>query len=178
MTRAREYAIVLSSIVVGAAVALFSLNRVWLTTTEPVLPGAALPGAANAVLEEAFTGAQVLTGASAASWACLLCALAVLATRRVGRVLTGVVVALAGLYLAIQSARFPSSFGSDGSISSWWISAMLAALILVLSGALVIVRGGSWPTLSRRYERGSKAPEQESVWEALDAGRDPTLADD
>lgn len=173
MTRAREYAIVLSSIVVGAAVALFSLNRVWLTTTEPVLPGAA-----NAVLEEAFTGAQVLTGASAASWACLLCALAVLATRRVGRFLTGVVVALAGLYLAIQSARFPSTFGSDGSISSWWISAMVAALILVLSGALAIVRGGAWPTLSRRYERGSKPPEQESVWEALDAGRDPTLADD
>lgn len=173
MTRAREYAIVLSSIVVGAAVALFSLNRVWLTTTEPVLPGAE-----NAVLEEAFTGAQVLTGASAASWACLLCALAVLATRRVGRVLTGVVIALAGLYLTIQSARFPSSFGSDGSISSWWISVMVAALILVLSGALAIVRGGSWPTLSRRYERGSKPPEQESVWEALDAGRDPTLADD
>lgn len=173
MTRAREYGLTLSSIVVGAAVALFCLNRAWLITTEPVLPGAT-----NAVLEEALTGAQLVTGASAASWACLMCALAVLATRRLGRVLTGIVIALAGLYLAIQSAIFPSSFEAQGSISAWWIPTMIAALIFVICGVLVIVRGGLWPTLSRRYERGRKPPEQESAWEALDAGRDPTLADD
>jgi MFS family permease len=173
MSRAREYGLTLSAIVLGAAVALFSLNRAWLITTEPVLPGAT-----NAVLEEAFTGAQMLTGASAASWAALMCALAVVATRRVGRVLAGIVIALAGLYLAVQSALFPASFGEQGSIASWWIPAMIAAVVLVLSGALVILRGRVWPTLSRRYERGAKPPEQESAWEALDAGRDPTLADD
>jgi MFS family permease len=173
MTSAREYGLTLGGIVMAAAVALFSLNRAWLVTTEPVLPGAA-----NAVLEEVLTGAQMLTGASAASWAALMCALAVLATRRVGRVLAGIVIVLAGLYLAVQSALFPASFGEQGSISSWWIPAMIAAVGLVLSGALVIVRGGVWPTLSRRYERGAKPAEQESAWEALDAGRDPTLADD
>jgi len=173
MSRAREYGLTLCGIVAGAAVALFSLNRSWLITTEPVLPGAA-----NAVLEESFTGAQMLTGSSAATWAALMCALAVVATRRVGRVLAGIVIALAGLYLAIQSALFPASSGEQGSISSWWILAMIAAVVLVVSGALVIVRGGVWPTLSRRYERGAKPPEQESAWEALDAGRDPTLADD
>jgi hypothetical protein len=173
VTPAREYGLTLASIVAGSAVALFSLNRTWLITMEPVLPGAE-----NSVLEETLSGAQLVTGAAAASWACLMCALAVLATRRAGRVLTGIVIVLAGLYLAIQAGLFPSSFGAQGSISSWWIPTLVAALLLLLSGGLTIVRGGVWPTLSQRYERGAKPAEKESAWDALDAGRDPTLADD
>lgn len=173
MTPAREYGWTLSAIVAAGAAAILCVNRAWeysITT--------ALPGADETALEVVTSGAQLVTGSAAAAWAALLCALAVLATRRIGRTLAGAVLIVSGGYLAVQSVRFPSTVPGDGEATWWWVPTAIAGVVLLACGVLAIMRGGVWPRLGRRYERGARPVNEESAWDALDAGRDPTLTDD
>lgn len=171
-TYGREYGITLAAIVVGAGIAIFGLNRTW-----QEIPTLELPDAFGGSMSETVSGAQLITGAAASAWAALLCALAVLATRRFGRILAGLVLVLSGGFLTIESVRSGSG-GSLETTTTWWLVVAIAGLIVVACGVLAILRGGLWPTLSRRYERGAKPVQEESAWDALDAGRDPSIADD
>ncbi len=173
MSPSREYAGVLASIVIGAGTAIICLNRGWLITSTTVLPGAD-----ETSVEVVVSGSELVTGSAAAAWAALLCALAVLATRRFGRLLAGVVLIMSGGYLAVQGARSGLSAPDDVVVTSWWIPTAVAGSVILVTGVLAIARGGTWPTLSRRYERGARPVHEESAWDALDAGRDPTLPDD
>lgn len=171
-TYGREYGITLAAIVFGGSIAIFGLNRTWQEA-----PTLELSDAFGASMVEALSGAQLITGAAASAWASLLCALAVLATRRFGRILAGLVLVFAGGFLALESVRSGSG-GPVGTTTMWWVVVAIAGLIVVACGVLAILRGGLWPTLSRRYERGAKPVQEESAWDALDAGRDPTIASD
>lgn len=173
MTPAREYAWTLVGIVAGSASAIVCVNRDWQRSITT-----ALPGADDTAIEVVASGAQLVTGSAAAAWAALLCALAVLATRRIGRTLAGAVLIVSGGYLAVQSVRFPSTVPVDGAATLWWIPTAVAGVVVLACGVLAIMRGGVWPTLGRRYERGARPVHEESAWDALDAGRDPTLTDD
>lgn len=92
-------------------------------------------------------------------WLALAAVAGVVATRTWGRRVVGAVVAVAGVLAIIGSGLQPIT---------------LAALGCVLTGVLTVILGPGWPTMGGRYER---APSDRSVWQALDAGEDPTLRD-
>lgn len=173
MTPAREYAWTLTGIVAASASAVICVNRVWQTSVTT-----ALPGADGTAVEVAASGAELVTGSAAAAWAAMLCALAVLATRRLGRVLAGLVLVVSGGYLAVQGGLFPRGVAVGAEATLWWLPTAAAGAVILVCGALAIARGGVWPALGRRYERGPSRAHEESAWDALDAGRDPTLPDD
>lgn len=50
----------------------------------------------------------------------------------------------------------------------------IVCAVIVIVGAVILWVGPRWPTMGSRYERAR--PEQ-SAWQALDAGEDPSLRD-
>jgi uncharacterized membrane protein (TIGR02234 family) len=76
---------------------------------------------------------------------------------------------------------------------------LIGTVLLGLTGALAVVRGGVWPAMGSRYDRPSKKARQadsespadgtnppadrgdmgqRSLWEALDRGEDPTATEE
>jgi uncharacterized membrane protein (TIGR02234 family) len=130
-----------------------------------------------------------------------------LATRRVGRVLIGVLLLLAGGLSATTAVVFRlgrsatlaagdsltavvsdrvglDAVGATTSVTTWWLVAALGALLVAIAGALAAARSAGWPQLGRRYERDGapatpagrpRAAREESTWDQLDRGVDPTL---
>ncbi|MGY1856311.1 Trp biosynthesis-associated membrane protein [Modestobacter sp. SYSU DS0290] len=155
--------------------------------------------------------AAVLTGADAAPLvaACglllLAAAVAVVAVRGVGRVVVGLLVAVAGgalTWSAVRAVRgglseasteLPGVGPGPGPVTvdvaaGWPAAAGAAGVLAVLVGLLVVLRGGSWPGMGRRYERTAPgAPparsdrpatdedRHQAAWKALDRGEDPTV---
>lgn len=119
---------------------------------------------------------------------------ALLASRRIGRVVAALAMVLGGALAAYGSLRVAldpagvlrekvaaesghaaaSVTGATASLSVW--PAAACSVVLVLLGVLALVVGGRWAGLSRRYD----APAEASVsdWDRLSAGTDPTAADD
>jgi uncharacterized membrane protein (TIGR02234 family) len=119
----------------------------------------------------------VLTGGEAAPLvgACglllLAAAVAVIAVRGAGRVVVGLLVAVAGGVLGWSGLRgVTGRLGTDladvGSrvglsqaqltsdpVVGWAVVALLAGVLGVLAGLLVVLRGRAWPGMGRRYER-------------------------
>lgn len=116
-------------------------------------------GMALAVAGCVVSGAALLLGpGSLTPWAlvALAGAVAILATRRWGRVPVGLVLAASGGIAA-----------SDGAGRV----ALAAGVLLVAVGLWTAVRGTSWPALGARYD----APQRrDDAWAALDRGEDPT----
>ncbi|MGZ6826648.1 MAG: Trp biosynthesis-associated membrane protein [Mycobacteriales bacterium] len=122
------------------------------------------------------------------------------ATRRLGRVLVGVLVLAAGIGVVVVVVRAlvdglaarglaesgparcagPACAATATSTSPGWAwLAVAGGVLLVLSGALVAVRGRRWAALSSSYQppvaRAEQAPvTDKGVWDALDRGEDPT----
>ncbi|WP_164703013.1 TIGR02234 family membrane protein [Modestobacter sp. KNN46-3] len=120
---------------------------------------------------------QVLTGSQAAPLvaACglllLAAAVAVIAVRGVGRVVVGLLVAVAGGVLGWSGLRaLTGSLDLGGAdvtsgvglgqaqvttdpVATWPAVALVAGVLGVLAGALVVLRGRDWPGMGRRYER-------------------------
>jgi uncharacterized membrane protein (TIGR02234 family) len=125
----------------------------------------------------------------------LAAAVAVLATRRVGRMLIGASLGVAALVSAYSSIMAGNVLGdrvrdwavaagydvlgaTGGSAAIIWYS--VAGTLIFVAGVWIAVRGSKWPTMSRRYERGSARDEPtdrstQSAWDALDRGDDPTI---
>jgi uncharacterized membrane protein (TIGR02234 family) len=126
----------------------------------------------------------------------LAAAVALLAMRGTGRTLVGVLITGAGAALAwsvvdaltggLDRAAEGAAGGTGDAaaeVASAWpvVVASLAALLAVLAGALVVLRGRGWPGMGRRYERtpATAAPRTDEdraqlAWKALDRGEDPT----
>ncbi len=49
------------------------------------------------------------------------------------------------------------------------------ALVALAGAVLTMIIGGRWPTRSSRYARGHPADDETAMWQAMDAGLDPTL---
>ena len=99
---------------------------------------------------------------------------ALLATRRTGRTLVGLLLVLAGAAALVPAARFLAdpaagrytAVGVQGStlpaaasaapasvaVSAWPALTCAAAVLLLLAGLTAAVAGRSWPALGRRYE--------------------------
>jgi hypothetical protein len=134
-------------------------------------------GAAEVAPAVRALGVVVLAGAPA-----------LLAVRGRLRAAVGGVLLLAGagaLWATVGVVRDPGAAvaaGADVAVTSRPWLALAAAVGAIAVGALVVVRGGSWPALGRRYEAPAArraaatgpVADGAQAWDALDRGEDPT----
>ena len=188
----RGYVIALLVLAAGAALLLLGYSRTWAQAV------VSQPGLPTLVVD--LDGRDLQPGGAAAAVLALAGVAGLVATRRIGRVVSGVLLLLTGLAAAGSALAFGVSGGLDAvrrlasdragvdvtptvSTSSWWLVAVVGGLLVAVAGVLAVVRGARWPVLGRRYERaGGPAPARAgrppSAWEQLDQGVDPTLGHD
>lgn len=147
----------------GSTLALVGVGRVW--SRHLVTQAAPLP--ARTVT---MTGQQLAGGIRPLALVGLVAVVALVATRRTGRLLVGLVVAAAGAGIAYQAAE------SGGS--GWaWVT-RVAGVLVAVAGVLVVARGRRWDSLSSAYQVPAARPvdtvSDKGVWDALDRGEDPT----
>ena len=189
----------MAAAVVGAAaaggLALSTGGQAWLTATvvrpEPFPP-----------VTEELTGSELAPLVPAGGLVLLAAAVALLAVRGPGRVLVGLLAALAGGVLGWSGLRTlvtdgdataagvvgggtPGSTLTTAVHAAWPALALVAGLLAVAAGLLTVLRGRGWPGMGRRYERTAAAvpaPARRQTdedraldaWRALDRGEDPT----
>jgi uncharacterized membrane protein (TIGR02234 family) len=175
---------------VAGALALVAGGQAWAEVTTqrpaPLPPVVAVLSGADAAPLVPATGLVLLAAA-----------LALLAVRSAGRVVVGLLMAVAGGVLVWSGIRaLTGSF--DGTVAgvpaggapavdvaaAWPLVAAAAGALGAVTGLLVVLRGRSWPGMGRRYERGRDAAaprlaasdedRAQTAWKALDRGEDPT----
>lgn len=177
---------VVLTLLAGGGLAFLALSRDWAATT---VRTQGLPPD-----DVAVSGTQALPLVSALALVVLTSGLAVLASGpRLRRVL-GVLVVLvsAGALVALglgsdavtsslrdaieQSPAFAGRRPEADAGWSWWSLVTAAAFVVTAMIGVVTARfGGTWSTMSRRYEApGAVADDPQDYWKALDDGRDPT----
>ncbi len=169
----RGLAIAVLACVVLAAVALLAASRTWAVDT--VVRPAPLP-----VQRVGRTGSALAPFVPASALVVLAGAGALLATRRLGRVLVAALLVVAGLAVAAGGAYGLAAIA--GVRPAWPIVTLLAGLGIAAVGGYALVRGRGWPAMGARYERPAataRPPAAEAspaqLWDALDRGDDPTL---
>jgi hypothetical protein len=184
----REYGLTLIILLVAAIGVIIAYGASWVTATVPVFRGEPTP-----TRLVSLTGSMLVGWAAAAGWVAAACAAGIVATRGWGRVIIGMVAALAGLAAGIGAVTFILSRGplvatalADDQViavagNAWWVIAGICGLAVTVSGAVTVLHGRRWPTLSARYERTPQAATGDSssamhMWDALDRGDDPTDA--
>lgn len=191
MNQKRQVALVVLGCLAGAGLALFAATRTWVV--EVVARPAPLPPHRTP-----HSGAQLLAWLPALAVAALAGSGALLATRRAGRTVIGVLLAVSGLGVAIGGGY--GLVAVDGVSPAWPALCVLGGLVVAAAGALAVSRGRSWTGLGSRYDRPQRthhrpSPRQEPVsglgpplppesgsprmsgkdlWDALDRGEDPT----
>ena len=178
----------------GSLLVLVTVSRTWVEVV--VLRGAVLPETTVGV-----RGADLVTGLRAVALVGLAGVLALLATRRTGRLLVGALLALCGAAVVALVVRVlgrlereavltervlalsPVGVRADPSPTAWPLLCLAGGVLLAATGVLVAVRGRRWAEMSPRYDSpAARAPEpaadagERAVWEALDRGEDPTAA--
>ncbi len=201
---------------VGGGTAALSGTQTWATATARSAVSAVPVAVAGGTAAPLSTAAGVVGLASVG---------ALLATRRAGRTLVGLLLVLAGAAALVATGEFLrapadsryTTVGIEGStlpatpaaapaaiaVSAWpWLTGA-AAVVLLATGLAATATGRTWPVLGRRYEAprpdtpapdtpapdaarpdaSGRAPAAEpvaarpaSIWDDLDAGRDPTAA--
>jgi uncharacterized membrane protein (TIGR02234 family) len=184
VTTRRERLLVLAFGVVGAAIALLAATRSWLLVT------VADPLAGNGRLHP--HGSDVAALVPAAALVALAGAVAAVTMRRVGRQVAGLLLVAAGAGIAAATGRVMAdpraaieqvlrdATGRTGNVAAtadvsggWPYLALVGGLLVVLAGALTVVRGRAWSGLSSRYEPPAEAA-SDDAWDALSRGEDPT----
>jgi uncharacterized membrane protein (TIGR02234 family) len=164
----RELAAVLLACGTGGAAALLAASRVWLRLAAPRTPP--LPG-----LSAALTGRDVEPLVPALGIVGLAGLVALLATRRWGRPLVGVLLAAAGLALMLRSLPHLATPPADearallldqgratgeppgGTVTAtaspvWPVVAALGGAALLAGGLGAVLRSRRWPGMSARYD--------------------------
>jgi uncharacterized membrane protein (TIGR02234 family) len=178
----------IAGLVVGGVLVLVAAGRVW-STARVRVPGAPLSPVA-------VTGHAVEPSLSALAIALLALAAAVIAARgRMRRAVGVVILVVAGIAVGVSIAgrsavsaaltsHEPGGLGvpAHGSANGWWVVAAVGGLCGFLAGLAVVVRGGRWAAMGRKYEAPQGRSGQDAVasdpdgsaWDALDRGEDPT----
>jgi uncharacterized membrane protein (TIGR02234 family) len=155
--------------VVAGALALSAGGQTWAHVraerTPPLPP-----------LTDVLTGSEAAPLVPAAGLVLLAAAVALLAVRGYGRVIVGLLMAVAGGVLGWSGVRaltgglldasttVPGVGRAPGPVTvdvsvAWPVLAVIAGLLGVAAGVLAVLRGRSWPAMGRRYERsGTTAP--------------------
>jgi uncharacterized membrane protein (TIGR02234 family) len=188
----------LTAAVAGAAVAgglaLFAGGRPWADVTTD--RGAPLPP-----VTAMLSGAEAAPLVPATGLVLLAAAVALLAVRGAGRVVVGLLVAVAGGALGWSGLRGLTGGAAAAAdraqvrgttttevLAAWPAVALAAGVLGAVVGVLVVLRGRSWPAMGRRYERPAGQTEAASrpartrtdedraqdAWKAMDRGEDPT----
>jgi uncharacterized membrane protein (TIGR02234 family) len=188
-------AVAVVGLAAGGGLALSTGGQTWVTATvarpEPLPP-----------VTEQLTGSELAPLVPAGGLVLLAAAVALVAVRGAGRVLVGLLAAVAGGVLgwsglrtlltdADVTAAGVVGSGTPGSTltaelsGAWPVLALVAGLLAVAAGLLTVLRGSGWPGMGRRYERpaaAAAAPVRRQTdedraldaWRALDRGEDPT----
>lgn len=180
---------------IGASLVLLALGRPW----------------AVAVLHRSLLGPTVVTvtggrlapAVGALGLVGMAGSVAIVATRRIGRLLTGLLLLTAAVAavavvvhvrgdlrarigpVAERGPPVPGSTVSDVRFTGWPVVAVAGAGLVAVAGALTVVRGWGWSALSARHEPPGPGPaparvgtpaaaEPAGIWAALDRGEDPT----
>lgn len=185
----RELTLAVLLCLLGASIVLVATGRVW---TEVQVDESALAPARTV----GALGTEIVPGLRALGLVALAGVVALAATRRVGRTVVGVVLAVVGAVVIVTSLTadgaqeaFRNAAQGGGQVSDvvlgtgWPLVAVLGGLLVVTAGLLVAARGRRWAALSQRYEPpATRTPEppqdgpvaERALWEALDRGEDPT----
>jgi uncharacterized membrane protein (TIGR02234 family) len=191
----REMATAVVGLAAAGGLALSTGGQTWLTAT--VARPAPLPP-----VTEQLTGSVLAPLVPAGGLVLLAAAVALVAVRGAGRVLVGLLAAVAGGVLGWSGLRTlvtdgdaaaagmlgggtPGSAVTTAVSAAWPVLALLAGLLAVAAGLLTVLRGRTWPAMGRRYERAAaaapaparrQADEDRALdaWRALDRGEDPT----
>ncbi|MCZ2819997.1 TIGR02234 family membrane protein [Modestobacter sp. VKM Ac-2977] len=160
----RELTVAVLLCALSGGLALSASGEPWADVTvvrEPPLPPTS----------EVLTGSQAAPLVAACGLLLLAAAVAVIAVRGVGRVVIGLLVAVAGGVLGwsglraltgsldLGGAAVTSGVGLEQAqlttdpVTTWPAVALVAGVLGVLAGALVVLRGRDWPGMGRRYER-------------------------
>jgi uncharacterized membrane protein (TIGR02234 family) len=192
--RRRELTGAVAGAAAAGALALVVGGQAWAAVTAerraPLPPVAAVLSGADAAPLVPATGLVLLAAA-----------VALLAVRRAGRIVVGLLLATAGGVLAWSGVRaltgglddaarrLPGVGRSAGEVTvdvaeAWPVLAVVAGVLAVGAGVLVVLRSRSWPAMGQRYERApGSAPvgrpetdedRAQAAWKALDRGEDPT----
>jgi uncharacterized membrane protein (TIGR02234 family) len=190
MNPRREMATVLGVILVGTVVVLLAAARTWLTAAwvEPGIPG----------VQVALTGSEVAPLVRAAGFVALAGVVALLATRRRGRLVVGALVCLAGVAVVAGCVLFAATYRSSAdealadaagettatvraselAAGGWSAGAATGGAMVAAGGVLTMLRSARWPEMGTRYDAPAAAAtarrDQDDPWGALDRGEDPT----
>lgn len=186
MTPRRELGAVVALCALGAGILLLAAGRTWVTVSQRLPAGTAAQVAASG---------NSLQPVTATGLVALAAVVAVLATRRAGRAVVGVLLVLDAALAAWLVRAFFSELGrglrvggpeglialsgrSGTDVSAWPWVALAGAVLVACSGLLVLTRGRRWPGMSGRYDRSAAQPRartpDQAMWDALDKGDDPT----
>lgn len=190
----RGYRRALILLAVGAALLFVGYAQVWASA---VVLQQGLP---SLVVE--LKGREIQPAGSASAILALAGIAGLVATRRFGRAVTGVLLVLEGLLALVGALWFGAGAGNRAdvvrlvsekagidveaelSVRPWWVVVAVGGALLVVVGVLAVLRGGTWPVMGRKYERGDAEASRgaprgplggPSAWEQLDQGVDPTV---
>ena len=164
-TDRRAMAAAVVGLAAAGGLALSTGGQTWLTATvarpEPLPP-----------VTEQLTGSELAPLVPAAGLLLLAAAVALVAVRGAGRVLVGLLAAVAGGVLGWSGLRTlvtggdaaaagvlgsgtPGSTVTTAVSAAWPVLALVAGLLAAAAGLLTVVRGRTWPGMGRRYERAA-----------------------
>ena len=164
-TDRREMAAAVVGLAAAGGLALSTGGQTWLTATvarpEPLPP-----------VTEQLTGSELAPLVPAGGLLLLAAAVALVAVRGAGRVLVGLLAAVAGGVLGWSGLRTlatggdaaaagvlgsgtPGSTVTTAVSAAWPVLALAAGLLAAAAGLLTVVRGRTWPGMGRRYERAA-----------------------
>lgn len=187
----REYLATLAVLAAGGALGVVAAGQEW---------GSATVSSALADTTVSASGRDLVPLASAVSLIALAAVVAVPAVRRLGRRIVGVVLAALGAgatavtgvvaadlagHVREWTTTSAGGAGASGPVDAvttspgWaWVQ-VLAAILVLVAGLMVAVRGPVWPGMGAKYERSTPgesgaADTPRDAWDALDRGDDPT----
>ncbi len=185
-----SYRLVLILLMVGAGALFLGYGRTWSTTT---LAETGLP---SLVVE--LSGRDVQPAGSATAIVALAAIAGLVATRRIGRLLSGGALVIIGGVDVLLALRFaggdrsaivtavseragqdidPSRVAAATETTWWWAVTGVGGMCLVAAGVITLVTSARWPSLGSRYEGGAAKADAPatSAWDQLDQGMDPTV---
>ncbi|MCM3924731.1 Trp biosynthesis-associated membrane protein, partial [Frankia sp. AiPs1] len=188
----RERVLAVLGCLLGAGLVLVCGGATWVSARVGTPRGGQDDTAVAAPLAVHWTGGDIASAATALALVGLAAAVAIVATRRIGRPVVGLLAVAAGIGIAYVAGNIgfdPLSAlrdtdqvrqfapGGRAEISSVhrtaapWL-AMLGGVLLTAAGVLAVLRGRSWPGMSGRYQAREARPVD--AWDAIERGHDPT----
>ncbi|GAA0413106.1 hypothetical protein Acor_11360 [Acrocarpospora corrugata] len=158
----------------GCGLALLAGSRDWARLTfDAAAPG--LPAAA-------LTGGEVAAALTPVALAALAGSVAVLAARGVWRSVLAGLVALCGAAVVLASLpAWSAGLAPDAAtaeLTLWPQVAVAGGALLVLAGLYGVARATRWAAPARGSRTPMRASGERELWDALDAGLDPTAESD